>query len=287
MSELIFKVETEQPRLLKHYLRGSCGVSNGLLRRLKGSDGGIKINGEPARAVDTVKSGDIITLFSDESSTIEANFGLKAPIVFENSAVTIFDKPAGMPVHPSARHRSDTLGNFFAAIYPELVFRPVNRLDKDTSGLCLIAKNSHTANILQGSCKKVYYAAAHGITDISGTIDAPIARERDSIITRCVRDDGRRAVTHYRRIAANDKYSLLEIELETGRTHQIRVHFSHIGHPLAGDDLYGGARTDISRHALHCGKMTFTCPITGEKISVVSEIHKDIEQLIPYCSEKR
>lgn len=214
-----------------------------------------------------------------EGSAIEANGSLTAPVMFENDFVTVFDKPAGMPVHPSAKHRTDTLGNLFAAMYPELVFRPINRLDKDTSGLCLIAKDPHTANILQGKCHKIYYATVHGATEESGIINAPIARERDSIITRCVREDGKYAVTHYKKTAENDKFTLLEIELETGRTHQIRVHFSYIGHPLAGDDLYGGQRQDISRHALHCGKMSFICPVTEEKITVESGLPDDMKRL--------
>lgn len=280
MSELVFIVETDMPRALKNYLRGSCGVSGGLLRRLKSVDGGIKINGIGAKAIDIVKQGDIITLGRQENATVEANYALNAPIVLENKAVVIFDKPAGMPVHPSAGHRNDTLGNLFAALYPDLVFRPVNRLDKDTSGLCLIAKDPYSANILQGKCHKLYYAAVCGDTDASGTIDAPIARAENSIIMRCVRGDGRRAVTHYRRISGNERYSLLEIELETGRTHQIRVHFSHIGHPLAGDSLYGGCREDIERHALHCGNIHFTCPLTGEEIAAKSELPEDIKRLI-------
>lgn len=279
MSELVFRVETDMPRMLKNYLRGSCGVSGGLLRRLKSIEGGIKINGIRARAVDVVRQGDIITLAQPENATVEPNSALNAPIVFEDAAAVIFDKPAGMPVHPSAGHRNDTLGNLFAALYPDIVFRPVNRLDKDTSGLCLIAKDPYSANILQGNCHKLYYAAVQGDTDAAGTIDVPIARAEDSIIKRCVREDGRHAVTHYKKLSGNGKYSLLEIELETGRTHQIRVHFSHIGHPLAGDGLYGGLQEDISRHALHCGKMRFICPLTGEEVSAQSEPPKDIKNL--------
>ena len=133
--------------------------------------------------------------------------------------------------------------------------------------------------LLQGCCKKVYYAAVHGEIPEMGTIDAPIARERESIILRCVRDDGQRAVTHFKRLKTNGKYSLAEIDLETGRTHQIRVHFAHIGAPLAGDDLYGGLRDDISRQALHCGKLMFCDPMTGEPITVSSELPQDINDL--------
>lgn len=201
------------------------------------------------------------------------------PAVFENENLIVFNKPAGMPVHPSIRHQGDTLGNYFSSLFPELTFRPVNRLDRDTSGLCVIAKNALAASSLQGECRKIYYAAVHGIIEESGTIDAPITRRQQSIITRCVSPEGRRAVTHYRRLSFNDKYSLAEIVLETGRTHQIRVHFSHIGHPLAGDDLYGGLRENISRQALHCGEMSFTEPVSGELITVNAPLPEDIEGL--------
>lgn len=278
MSELIFKADTDAPKLLKNYLRNDCGISAGLLRRLK-NEGGITVNGIPARTVDMVRHGDIIILRQSEKSEIEANPALEVPIVYESEAAVVFNKPCGMPVHPSARHRSDTLGNFFAARYGELVFRPINRLDKDTSGLCLVAKNSHSANILQGGAHKIYYAAVEGSTADSGTIDAPIARVADSIITRCVREDGRQAITHYKKIGEANGFSLLEIELETGRTHQIRVHFSHIGYPLAGDDLYGGGLEKITRQALHCGKMDFICPVTNKKITVEAPLPQDISEL--------
>ena len=127
--------------------------------------------------------------------------------------------------------------------------------------------------------EKVYYAAVSGDVSGEGTIDAPIAREQESIIKRIVSPAGQRAVTHYRCTGRSEKYSLMEITLETGRTHQIRVHFSYIGHPLAGDDMYGGSREDIDRQALHCGKLTFKEPVTGEMITVESPMADDIKRL--------
>lgn len=279
MAELKFIVDNETPLTLKSFLRGRNGVSARLLAKLKHREGGITCNGQPVRSIDSVKMGDVVILNTGEESTAQPNGSLRAEKVFENESLAVFGKPAGMPVHPSAKHRDDTLGNLFAFLYPDLTFRPVNRLDKDTSGLCMVAKDAHAANLLQGGCEKVYYAAVHGLTDEEGTIDAPIAREQESIIRRCVRPDGRAAVTHYRRIAYSGKYSLLEIRLETGRTHQIRVHFSHIGHPLAGDDMYGGGLEDIPRQALHCGEMTFRLPLTGETVTVRAELPEDIGAL--------
>lgn len=273
-----FTVKSENPVTVQDYLRGQ-GVSRRLLQKLKNRDGGLTCNGAFVRTVDIVGDGDVLMLDSEERNEIEPNSSLHAEIVFENESLVVFDKPSGMPVHPSVRHRDDTLGNLFAYLYPELTFRPVNRLDKDTSGLCIAAKNPYTANLLQGKCDKTYFAAVHGNISGSGTIDLPIAREQESIIVRCVRADGQRAVTHYKSIKANEKYTLLEINLETGRTHQIRVHFAHIGHALAGDDLYGGKRDDIGRQALHCGIMKFILPGTQEQITVNSALPHDIVKL--------
>lgn len=226
-----------------------------------------------------VNGDEIILDCGGENSDIQPNPQLHGDIAFENDSLVVFNKPAGMPVHPSAKHRDDTLGNLFAYLYPELVFRPVNRLDKDTSGLCIIAKDPYAASRLGGDCRKTYYAAVHGLTEQSGTIDAPIARQMESVILRCVREDGRAAVTHFERIARTEKYSLLKIRLETGRTHQIRVHFSFLGHPLAGDDLYGGCREHIGRQALHCGEITFTDPVSSETVTVTAPLPEDISGL--------
>ncbi len=279
MKEIVLEVGTDRPLTLQSFLLGQKGVSRRLLTKLKRQDMGITCNGKLIRSIDTVFPGDKIVLKIEDTSLLEPNPNLNVPIVFENENLIVFDKPSGMPVHPSIKHQGDTLGNFFAHICPDLTFRPVNRLDRDTSGLCIAAKNAHSANILQGNVQKVYYAAVHGTTDEKGTISAPIARQTESIILRCVRADGQHAVTHYKRIRCNEKYSLEEIHLETGRTHQIRVHFAHIGNPLAGDDMYGGKREDIARQALHCGELVFAEPLTGEIINVKSQLPNDIEKL--------
>ena len=279
MKQIELTAEVERPVTLENFLVGKKGVSKRLLTKLKRQEGGITRNGVTIRSIDMVSAGDVIVLTLEDDSFLEPNGSLNVPVAFENDSLVVFNKPSGMPVHPSIRHQGDTLGNYFAYRYPELTFRSVNRLDRDTSGLCIIAKDALAAKLLQGNCKKVYYAAVHGEIPEKGTIDAPIARERESIILRCVREDGQRAVTHYKRLKMNDKYSLAEIALETGRTHQITVHFAHIGAPLAGDDLYGGLRNDISRQALHCGRLSFNDPLTGEPITVDSELPEDIKAL--------
>lgn len=278
MGRIVLQVSKQAK--LEDFLIKDAGVSKRLISRLKRTENGITRNGSLIRTIDTVNTGDIVILQFQDTKILEPNFRLCVPIAFENENLVVFDKLVGMPVHPSIKHQGDTLGNFFAAKYPDITFRPVNRLDRDTSGLCITAKNAFAAAALQNSVKKVYYAVVTGYIDGEGIIDVPIAREKDSIIKRTVRQDGQRAVTHYKAIKSGKKYSLIEIKLETGRTHQIRVHFAYIGHPLAGDDLYGGSTEDICCQALHCGLLCFREPLTGKEITVTSPLRDDIQKLI-------
>lgn len=278
MGKIVLEVSRQAK--LADFLIKDAGVSKRLISRLKRTENGITRNGSLIRTIDTVDVGDTVVLRFEDTKVLKPNPGLNVTVAFENENLVVFDKPVGMPVHPSIKHQGDTLGNFFAAKYPDVTFRPVNRLDRDTSGLCIAAKNAFAAAALQNSIRKVYYAAVTGYIDGEGTIDAPIARENESIIKRIVSKDGQRAVTHYKAIKSGIKYSLLEINLETGRTHQIRVHFAYIGHPLAGDDLYGGSTADIGCQALHCGNLGFTEPLTGKKITVNSPLREDIQKII-------
>ena len=265
--------------LLKDYLK-SVGVSKNLLTKLKRQRLGITRNGILIRSIDTVHTGDTIVLSLQDTSFLEPNPNLYVPIAYQDDDVVVFDKPYNMPIHPSIKHQGDTLGNYYSYLYPNTTFRAVIRLDRNTSGLCLVAKNQHSASVLQKNVKKVYYAIVLGLVNDIGTIDAPIKREEQSIIKRTVSEDGQPSITHYRRLAYNGKYSLVEVTLETGRTHQIRVHFSYIGHALAGDDLYGGTTEDINRQALHCGKLTFNSVQNGSVIEVNSKLPKDMLSLI-------
>ena len=245
------------------------GVSRRLITRLKRTPNGITRNGEIIRTIDTVSNGDVIILNEQDNTLLEPNPSLDVEIHFDDDQLVVFNKPPFMPVHPSIKHQGDTLGNYFAALYPKLTFRPVNRLDRDTSGCVIVAKNQFAAKALQRSYKKVYYAICHGrFTDKTGSVNAPIAREKESIIKRCVRDDGQVAITHYKVLDESDKYSIVEFTLESGRTHQIRVHMAHIGHAVAGDDMYGGTRDDYKRQALHCGVVSFIHPTTNDEITV-------------------
>lgn len=201
-------------------------------------------------------------------------------MVYESEGLVIYNKPVEMPVHPSAKHRTDTLANAYAAQYPHLGFHAVFRLDRNTSGLCMIAKTPHAAHLLHGSIQKKYYALVPPDVSGEGTIDAPIGRTEDSLITRCVRADGRAAVTHYRTLLHTPCCSLLELIPETGRTHQIRVHMAHIGAPLLGDDLYGGDCALLRHHALHCGWLRFTDPLTHKLLTVQAPLRTEMQQLI-------
>lgn len=270
----------QREAVLKDFLLNECKVSKRLMTRLKQVENGITVNGVHRRVIDCIESGDVVALKIDDDGFLEPNPELCVPKAYECEGFVVYDKPVGMPVHPSIKHQGDTLGNCFAAEYPTLKFRPVNRLDRDTSGLCVIAKNPYYAAALQNSIEKVYYAVAQGVITGEGTIDKPIARECDSIIKRVVRADGQRAVTHYKAIGGNSRFTLLEIHLETGRTHQIRVHFSDMGHPLAGDDLYGGDTIYIENQALHCGAMIIDDAASGRIINVRSEIRDDMKKLI-------
>ena len=214
-----------------------------------------------------------------------AESGACSPVLYEDADVVVFDKPPGMPVHPSHRHREDTLANLFAARYGEkgvgCSFHPINRLDKDTSGLCVVAKHPVAAAALSGAVDKVYYAVAEGIVSPpEGIINLPIARAEESIILRKVDPAGQTAATRYRTLRTGNRHTLLEIRLETGRTHQIRVHFSHLGFPLAGDILYGGCMEFVRRQALHCGVVQFRQPLTEKPVLVQAPFPPDLLHIL-------
>ncbi len=279
-DKLVIRPE-EDGKSLGEVLR-KRGFSRRLRCRLKRTEGGMSRDGELIRTVDKVFEGEEIDLAPEEIPTLEASTDIPdVPVLYEDREVVVFDKPAGMPVHPSIKHQGDTLGNYFAKRYKGLPFRPVNRLDRCTSGCVIVAKSQFSAAALQGRFGKKYLAVCCGDPGETGKIDAPIARAEDSIITRCVREDGKEASTLFRRLRTGEKYSLCEVTPLTGRTHQIRVHFAHIGFPLAGDSLYGGSTEDIGRQALHCISVSFVSPDDDENHIISSPLPADMESLIP------
>lgn len=278
MRELIYTVTAaDSGKSALAFLRGR-GFSQRMVITLKHA-GGITRGGEILRTVDPVTEGDEVRVVMEDGGALVPNPELKAGIAYEDEDVLVFDKPPNMTVHPSVLHHDDTLGNLFASLHPDLAFRPIHRLDMNTSGLCVCAKNRLAAARLPESAEKLYYAIVDG--DVGeGTLDFPIGRVEGSIIQRQVRPDGQPALTEYCTVARANGRSLLKIKLHTGRTHQIRVHFSHIGYPLCGDDMYGGDCSAIARQALHCGEVSFIHPVSGERVTVSSPIPEDMAALL-------
>lgn len=280
----IIEKDFEGKRVIE-YLRGKLRFSSRLVKLLKKQPDGIMLNSTHARTIDTISCGDVLEINIPNDETPAQASEVSAPIVYADDDVVVFNKPAFMPVHPTRNHQGDTLANVYAAYLAEkgvsATFRAVNRLDRDTTGLVVCGVNQYAASKLTGNVSKVYYAVACGRLDGSGTIDAPITRLNERMITRVVSDDGDKAVTHWNVIANNsDAETLLRIVLETGRTHQIRVHFSHIGHPLVGDTMYGTADSRITRQALHCAEVEFIHPVSGELIALKTDIPDDMKELM-------
>ena len=223
-----------------------------------------------------------IDLNSDEDNSNIVPTKMDLNIVYEDNGLLILDKPAGIPVHPSMLHYTNSLSNgvrfYFDNIELKKKIRPVNRLDLDTSGLIIFAKNEYVQEHLikqmtNSTFHKEYMCLAEGIFEnTTGIIDAPISRKQGSIIERCVDDNGQTAITYYEVIKTFDNYSLVKCVLKTGRTHQIRVHMAHIGHPLVGDTLYGNGKSNlIDRQALHSYKISFIHPVTLKEMIFTSE----------------
>lgn len=266
------------------FLRKYCNLSARMITQLKRKKDGILMNGKILRTVDFTQAGNRVEInLPDEESEIVPVEG-NLDIVFEDEHILIVNKPYSMPVHPVKQHQTNTLANivtyYMKSRGENYVFRAVNRLDKDTSGLVLIAKNKFCANALKNKVSKNYFALCHGKLECGGTISAPIGLKEDSKIVRNVLDSGTVAITHYEVICSDDNIAFLKLWLETGKTHQIRCHMSSIGHPLLGDDLYGGSLELISRQTLHCGEMTFVHPVNRKEISVSCKLPEDMQKIL-------
>jgi 23S rRNA pseudouridine1911/1915/1917 synthase len=272
---------------LSLYLR-HCGLSLTLRRKLKNAPGAVLINGRLAPWASFVQPGDTVEVFWPAETGLSP-VPLALSISYEDDHLLVVDKPAGLLVHPTSGPPEPTLGN--AVIYHlrsrglATGFHPVHRLDRNTSGLILIAKNPLVHHQLAAAGGKKlsrhYLAVVTGaVSPPSGVIDAPIGRKPGSIIERMVCREGQTAATEYETVAAAGAGSLLRLCLQTGRTHQIRVHLAHIGHPLYGDDLYGGPTGLIGRQALHAASLAFTHPATGQPLELTSPLPEDIVALL-------
>ncbi len=272
--------EKDDKKQIKTFLR-EFGVSSSLLTKLKHIENGITKNGVFAKTIEELSSGDTLTVKIENSGHIARPMTADIEIPFEDEDIIVLNKPPLMPVHESRNHIGDTLSNFVAYHCGEnMAFRAVYRLDRDTSGLVLVAKNELAAAKLAGKIKKDYYAVVDGIIESAGIIDAPIARCGDSIIKRKVDENGETAITEYFPIKAIDNRTLVKFNLKTGRTHQIRVHMEHIGHSLLGDSLYDGDCSKINRQALHCKDIYFTHPISETPMHITCDFPDDIKNLV-------
>lgn len=267
----------------KVFLRWHCDISTRMITRLKREKEGILMDGKILRTVDRVAAGSTVTLtLPDEEMLIEPVGGALV-IVYEDAHLLVLNKPPYMPVHPVKQHQTDTLANrvahYAAQRGEDYTFRALNRLDRNTSGLVLVCKNRFCINALKGKVEKTYLALVHGALREAGTVRQPIGLRDGSKIVRCVTPDGSPSVTHYKPLITGKDYSLVELKLETGRTHQIRCHMSWLGHPLLGDDLYGGSLMLIPRQALHCAAMRFVHPVTGEPLRLTAPLPDDMRRL--------
>lgn len=267
------------------FLRSSAGISSSLIKSVKYEEGGISVNGERAKTSDILSAGDSVEISSGEEDNDLTPFDEAVPIAWESEDIIVFNKPAGMATHPTLNYPDGTLANVYARLLLERgekgAFHPTNRLDRNTSGLVLAGKNRLITPFLADSADKEYLAVVEGVLESDeGVIDSPIAFEENSIIKRRAAEEGLYAVTEYRVERRFSNHTLVRVHMLTGRTHQIRVHFSSIGHPLAGDDLYGGSQGLILRHALHCESLSFTRPFSGERVALSCPPPEDMRALI-------
>lgn len=260
-------------KYIRDIVRSELKISSALLTKLKKS-GGIKINGQSVTVAYKVTDGELLTVDLPREKTekiIPVNIPLE--IIYEDKYILAVNKPKDMPTHPSIGNHDNTLGNACMYYYrdTDFVFRPLTRLDRDTTGIVIIAKDARTSALIseqiqKGIFKKTYYAITQGIPEqLAGRIDMPIGRADGSILKREVRNDGQSAVTDYKVLCIKENIALVEIQLLTGRTHQIRVHFSYINCPLLYDYMYG---TEIPGETLylHCEKVEFIHPVSNERM---------------------
>lgn len=288
MNEIILKFEVPEQFdnvQAKWFLRNYCNISARLLTSLKRVELGISRNGSLLRVVDYINKGDIIEIKLPEDNNSIEPVELPLDICYEDEHVILLNKPPYMPVHPTHDHIYDTLANgvayYLRSKGDTSCFRAINRLDRDTTGLVLVAKHSYAAANLVKNVKKTYVAVCEGIIETPGTVNKKISLLEGHTIQRIAgTTDGVTAITHYKPLLCDNNHTLTEFDLETGRTHQIRVHMSYINHPLAGDDMYGGSLEHITRQALHCKTITFIHPVKHTEITINTSLPDDMMKII-------
>lgn len=271
------------------------GYSSQNLTEIKRMPKSVIVNGEHYYMKQLLKAGDHLSIHIQETECSEKIPPTKLPlhIVYEDEDIIVLNKPAGMPIHPSLNNYTNSMANALAWYYQEqgkpFIFRCSNRLDRDTSGLTVVAKHLVSGNILSCMVRdrqfhREYLAIVRGmVSPASGTIDAPLGRKDGTIIERCVDwEHGERAVTHYQTIDYKNGHSLVQLKLETGRTHQIRIHMKYLGFPLVGDYLYHPDMEFIQRQALHSHKIAFAHPITGKWMEFEAPLPDDMQHILEY-----
>lgn len=288
-----YEITKEQAgQTIDFYLRNK-GYSRRLIIDLKTTADGIMVNGQRQFTNYKLAAGDCLTITlppEEASAHIEA-IPLPFDVIYEDEHLLAVNKPADMPIHPSINNHENTLANAAAHYFKRrnipFVFRCVNRLDRDTTGLVLLAKHALSGAILsemvkQRILKREYMAVCEGVLKEPGTVDLPIGRLEGSAIMRCIDlEHGGRAVTHYTPIVSANNMTLLRLQLETGRTHQIRIHMKAIGHPLPGDYLYNPKYEQIKRQPLHSASLTFPHPIHGNLLHLEAPVPADMQVFFP------
>lgn len=292
--ERIFNYIADSDCSIENFLK-SKGYSSRICNLLKKELGLVMVNSKPVFVVDKVSVGDKIQVKLKENPTKIVPFDYKIDICYEDEDIAIINKGADIAVIATNAHYGKSLMNALANVWGDFVFHPVNRLDKGTSGLMVVAKNSLAHSILSNSIaedkdnqiknvQREYLALVHNYNSIltgTGEIVADIGiANGNSLVRGVVSEGGKYAKTYYQVLKSCEQFSLVKIILATGRTHQIRVHMSHIGHPLLGDDLYGGDKNLISRPALHSAKISFTHPITNTLIVQTAPIPTDMQEIL-------
>ncbi len=271
-------------RPLIHFLKGQIKLSTHIVQSLRHTYGAVLINKKPTRLVDKVFKGDELELHLPEKISAPLLWAKELEIIYEDEDILIINKPSGISVHPTFNHPNETLCNAVANYlvktnHSNAVARAVGRLDKVTSGVMVFAKNAFSASKLNGNIDKKYNAIAYGKMENEGTVDAPIYRPDPGKTIRAVGKQGDKAITHWKTLAHFENKTFLEIKTETGRTHQIRVHCAHIGHPLLGDEMYGAPLTEfLQRAALHCREVSFKHPVTNEYMTFIAPLPEDMKK---------
>ncbi|MDY3368281.1 RluA family pseudouridine synthase [Zhenhengia yiwuensis] len=276
--------------------------SRAVIIELKKTKTGIQKNGTWAGVNEILNTGDILEICLTEQGSSEniVPRELQLDILYEDEDILVVNKPYDTPIHPSVNNYNNTLANGVVHYYQQqnkpYIFRCINRLDRDTTGVTILAKNLISASILSKRMKerglsRIYVAFVEGITKEEGTIDLPIGREEGTIIKRKIDEkEGKHAVTHYCKLeelqVEGKAVSVVALQLETGRTHQIRVHMASIGHPLLGDFLYNESNHMLTRQALHAASCAFYHPITGEYKRITAPLPKDMAMLMQRSSNE-